>query len=292
MALQKRLRRQVEAEVRRLRARERQRRDQRVDPPLAAGELRPGRHLGPIELQHLPRPITRPLRRPHLTRAELRQALLDEVDRPLIAIVGPEDLRHARRLDLRPLLQQLPQHRLERIEHRPLRRPRIARRLRRLDQPVHRAPIDPQPRCDLPLRDPIRGQRPHLRPLHRAAHLLALLGRRRRDRERQTPTPRPATPDRGAVFDYRKWRTIGPPASRPMLGRLVSRACAGIRSFRSAFPLVRQRPGLAVATSSTSSTSSRGSTRRRRSRRLVFPLSSPRPRRTTSHRTAKRPKPA
>ena len=65
VALKERLEPQVEAEERRLRARERQRDDQRVDAPLPAGDPRPARHLGPVELHHLPRPIPGPLRRPH-----------------------------------------------------------------------------------------------------------------------------------------------------------------------------------------------------------------------------------
>ena len=70
VALQEALGRQIEAEVRRLRARVGQRRDQRVDAPLAPGDPRPRRHLGPVELQHLPRPIARPLRRPHRPRSQ------------------------------------------------------------------------------------------------------------------------------------------------------------------------------------------------------------------------------
>lgn len=79
------------------------------------------------------------------------------------------------------------------------RRPHIARRLRPRDQPIHRAPVDPQPRRDLPLRHAIRGQRPYLRPLRRAAHLLALhpIGDVVHDREKPTRTPPPATPDSG-----------------------------------------------------------------------------------------------
>src|SRR5215207_3491480 len=53
VTLQEALGGQIEAEVRGLRARVGQRRDQRVDAPLAAGDLRPRRHLTPIELQHL-----------------------------------------------------------------------------------------------------------------------------------------------------------------------------------------------------------------------------------------------
>src|SRR5207244_4681067 len=47
----------------------------------------------------------------------------------------------------------------------------ITQRLLAPRQPGDRAPVDPQPLCDLPLRNPIRRQRPHLRPLQRAPHL-------------------------------------------------------------------------------------------------------------------------
>jgi hypothetical protein len=193
--LQKRLRAQIETEVRRLRTRERQRREQRIDTPLAPGDLRPRRHLRPIELQHLPRPIARPLRRPRAARAQRGQAPLDQIYRSRVAVVRAQDLRHPWRLDLRPLLQQPPQHRFERIEHRPLRYPPIARRLVSLQQPPHRPPIDPQPRRDLPLRDPVRGQRPHLRPLHRAPHLLTLqsIDTSTLNGEHRHPSPRPRT---------------------------------------------------------------------------------------------------
>jgi hypothetical protein len=53
--------RHVEAEVDRRRARERQRADQRVDPSLAPGDPRAGRHIRPIDLHHLPGPIAGPL---------------------------------------------------------------------------------------------------------------------------------------------------------------------------------------------------------------------------------------
>jgi hypothetical protein len=113
------------------------------------------------------------LRRPDLAWPHPRQALLDQIDRPLIARVA-QDLRHPRRVDLRPLLQQPPHHRLQRIEHRPRRLTPITRRVGRLNEPPDRAPVNPQPRRDLTLRDPIRSQRPDLRPLHRAAHLPSL----------------------------------------------------------------------------------------------------------------------
>src|SRR5205823_13842285 len=59
----------------------------------------------------------------------------------------------------------------------PARCPAIPRRPLRLQQPPHRPAVDPHPHRDLPLRDPIRRQRLHLRPLQRAPHLLSLLTR-------------------------------------------------------------------------------------------------------------------
>ena len=100
VALQKRLGRHVEAEVRRRRPRERQRADQRVDPALAPGDLRARRHLGPIDLQHLPRAIASPLRRPCPARAQRRHPPAHQIDRPDVAVIVTEDLRHARGLDL------------------------------------------------------------------------------------------------------------------------------------------------------------------------------------------------
>ena len=81
VTLEKALSRQVEAEVRRLRPRIGQRRDQRIDPALTTGELRSCRHLTPVELQHLARAIARPLRRPDLPRTKYREPLADQ-DRP------------------------------------------------------------------------------------------------------------------------------------------------------------------------------------------------------------------
>jgi hypothetical protein len=69
------------------------------------------------------------------------------------------------------LLQQPPQHRLQPVKLRTDRRPPIARWLVAREQTRDRPPIDPEPTRDLPLRDPIRRQRPHLCPLQRAPHL-------------------------------------------------------------------------------------------------------------------------
>jgi hypothetical protein len=179
MALQERLGRHLQAEVRRRRARERQRADQRVDPPLAACDLRTRRHLRPVDLHHLARAIAGPLRRPLGARPQRRHPLADQIDRAAIAVVIGQQLGDPRRPDVRALLQQPPDHRLERIEHRPRRRALIARRLAGLDQPPDRPAVDPQPPGDLALRHAIGRHRPHLRPLHRAAHLPSRLPRAR-----------------------------------------------------------------------------------------------------------------
>jgi hypothetical protein len=78
---------QVKAEMRRLRPGIGQRRDQRVDPALAPGDSRTGRHLTPVELQHLPRPIGRPLRRPRPPRPQHCQTLADQIDRAGVFVI-------------------------------------------------------------------------------------------------------------------------------------------------------------------------------------------------------------
>jgi hypothetical protein len=171
VALQKRLERHVEAEVRRLRARVGQRAHQRVDASLATGDLGPARQLRPVELEDLAGAIAGPLGGPDAQRAQPLQAPAHQVDRARVAVVGAQDLGHPRRLDRRPLLEQPKQHRLERIEHRALRPPAVTRRLIALEQPPDGAAIDPEAGGDLALRHPIRPQRPHLRPLQRAPHL-------------------------------------------------------------------------------------------------------------------------
>jgi hypothetical protein len=80
-----------------------------------------------------------------------------------------QELGHAWRLDLGPLLERPLQQRLERVGLRALRRAPVARRLVRLNQAASRPPVDPQPAGDLALRDAIRRHR--LRPLQRAPHL-------------------------------------------------------------------------------------------------------------------------
>jgi hypothetical protein len=138
-----------------------------VCPRRRAYGLRPRRHLRPIELHHLPRPITGALRRPHRRRTQRAQASTHDVDRTEVAVLT-QDLGHPRRLDLRPPLDQPPQHRLEVIHLRASRGASISRRLVTREHPRDRAPVDPQPARDLPLREPIRRQCPRPRPLQRA----------------------------------------------------------------------------------------------------------------------------
>jgi hypothetical protein len=87
VALQEGLDRHVKGEVRRRRTRIGQRADQRVDAALTPGDLRPRRHLRPVDLQDLPRPVARALRRAHLPRSHHRHALADQIDRSAIAVV-------------------------------------------------------------------------------------------------------------------------------------------------------------------------------------------------------------
>jgi hypothetical protein len=169
--LEKRLDRHVEAKEGGLRARVGQAGDERVDAPLPTGHPRPRRQLRPVKLLHLPRPVASALRRPHRPRPQLAQPPAHEIDRPRVAVVGARQLRRPRRLDLRPLLEQPPQHRLEPIQLRAGRRAPIARRLLTRRQPRDRAPVDRQPPRDLPLRQPVRRQCPHPCPLQRSPHL-------------------------------------------------------------------------------------------------------------------------
>jgi hypothetical protein len=170
MALEKRLERHVEREVRRLRARVGQRADQRVDAPLAPGDPWPGRHLRPVELEHLAGAVAGALRRPLGRRPQLAQAAIDDADRAVVAALAQE-LGHPRRLDLRPLLEHTPQERLKRVELRALARAAVARRLIRVEQAADRAPVNPKPPRKLALRQPVRRHRIRLRPLQRAPHL-------------------------------------------------------------------------------------------------------------------------
>ena len=98
--------------------------------------------------------VPRALRRPHIHRPQPLQMRLHQPHRPRVAVLGTQKLRHPRRLDLRPLLNQLPQHPLQRIQHRPRRRPPIHRRLHTASQPSNRPSIHPQPPRNLPLRHP------------------------------------------------------------------------------------------------------------------------------------------
>ncbi len=199
MPLEERLDRHLQREERRLRARIRQRGDQRIDAPLPTRDQRPARQLRPIELQHLARPIAGALSGPHRPRPQPLQVRLHQPHRARVPVLRAQDLRHPRRLDQRPLPKQPPQHRLQHVKLRPSRRAPVARRLIARDQPRDRPPIDPQPHRDLPPRDPVRRQHPHLRPLQRAPHLRPLA------RHHRSVEPR-----RRGGHDQRrgKWRTF------------------------------------------------------------------------------------
>jgi hypothetical protein len=147
-----------------------------------------------------------------------RAAALDQVDRPLVAVLLAQELRRPRRLDLRPLLEQPPQDPLEGVELGIRRRPPVAGRLHAPRQPRHRPPIHLKPPRDLPLRDPVRRQRPHLRPLHRAQHLLpssldALIERPSFGAAADAISGAAS----GALFAYRSRRSIRRPASAESL---------------------------------------------------------------------------
>ena len=183
MALDERLDGQIEAEVGGRGSRVGERADQGIDAALATVDPRPGRHLGPVDLHHLSGPVAGALGRTLGAWTDRRQALSDQVDRALVAVLVAEQLGHPRRLDLGPFGDQLADHRLERIEHRARRLAVVAGWLARFGQPLDSARIDPEPLCDLTSRDAVGLQRPHLGPLHRAAHLLAdLLSARSRER--------------------------------------------------------------------------------------------------------------
>jgi hypothetical protein len=143
MPLEKRLGRHLEAEERRLRTRVGQRADERVHASLTTGECRSRRHLRPVQLQHLPRPVAGPLRRPDRARPQLPQPPLHQINRAVVAVLVAQKLGRARRLDLRPLSDQPPQHRHERIQLRARRRSPIPRRLHAPCQPGDRPPIHP-----------------------------------------------------------------------------------------------------------------------------------------------------
>jgi hypothetical protein len=212
MSLQEGLDRHLEREERGLRTRVRERGNKRVHPPLPASDLRPRRHLGPVQLHHLPRPVAGPLRRPHLAWTKLAQPTPHDVDRADIAVLA-QHLGRPRRLDLRPLLNQPPQHGLEAIEARASRRTPVARRLLASEHPGDGAPVDPQPARDLPLREPVRRQRPRPRPLQRAQHLLTSSPRPDRPVEPASRAGQISAKASGALFAARSRCSIGRRAS-------------------------------------------------------------------------------
>ena len=124
--------------------------------------------------QHLTRPIAGPLRRPRSRRPKLTQPPRDQISRAVVAVLVAQQLGHPGCLDLRPLLEQTTQHRLERIELRGRRRSPITRRLLAPRQPGNRPPINPpadarspapRPRpapTPAPAPTPTRSAPPHL----------------------------------------------------------------------------------------------------------------------------------
>src|SRR6266511_3260880 len=129
------------------------------------------------------------------------QVLAHQSLRAAKAMLEAQDLGDPRRHDLRPLLHELAQDRLEQVELRAERSPAIVRRPVAAGEPHHRAAIDPQPPRDLPLREPLRRQRPHLCPLQRAPHLLP---------PRSTPWSSGSQPRQGGGRDQRRgeWCTF------------------------------------------------------------------------------------
>jgi len=169
--------------------------------------------------QHLTRPIAGPLRRPRSRRPKLTQPPRDQISRAVVAVLVAQQLGHPGCLDLRPLLEQTTQHRLERIELRGRRRSPITRRLLAPRQPGNRPPIN------LPSRRAIsRSETPSRTNARTCAHSNALrtsapLARRHRSIEPQIRGGRAiSAAASGALFDYRFWRSIGRPASPPSRG--------------------------------------------------------------------------
>lgn len=81
----------LEREVGGLGARVGQRREERVDAALAPADPGPARHLGPVELHYLGRPVAGALRRALGARPQLAQPAHHQVDRALVAVAA-EDL--------------------------------------------------------------------------------------------------------------------------------------------------------------------------------------------------------
>jgi len=106
----------VEGEVHGLGAREGQARDEGIDPALAAVELRPRRHLGPVELEDLAGRVAGALGGAHRARAQGGEAQAHQIDRARVAVVALEDLGRPWGLDLGPVGEQPDQDRLERLE--------------------------------------------------------------------------------------------------------------------------------------------------------------------------------
>nr|AAG24941.2 unknown [Frankia sp. Ar15] len=122
-----------------------------------------------ITMRELPRLIHHPVHRvdPDILRPDHRQSLLQRRQR-----IRPADpLRDHRRRHPRPLRQQRPDHRLERIDHRPARRPFVLRRPVRRQRRPHRVPRHTQPSSDLLDRNALSSTQPaDLRPVLHLQH--------------------------------------------------------------------------------------------------------------------------
>lgn len=96
-----------------------QRRDQRIDPTLNAQDQRAGSASHPNQTAP-PAPGDNPSAAPHAPPADGGpQATADQINRPLVPMLIPEQLRQTRRSDLRPRLQHLADDRHQPIHLRP-----------------------------------------------------------------------------------------------------------------------------------------------------------------------------
>jgi hypothetical protein len=181
-------------------------------PPSAAASS--PRHLRPVELQHLAGAVAGPLGRPHRRQSQLAQPPLDQVDRAVVAVLLAQELRRPRRLELGHSSSSRRSTCSKGSNLEPAGAPPVAGRLLAPRQPRHRPPIYLKLPRDLTLRGPVRRQRPHLRPLHRAPHLLLSS----LDALTERPSFEKAADGisgaaSGALFAYRSWRSIGRPTS-------------------------------------------------------------------------------
>jgi hypothetical protein len=149
----------------------------------------------------------------HLPRAHRRHPLAHEINRSAVAVVIAQDLGHARSLDLRSLIEQLTNDRLQPIKHRSRRSALIARRLCCCDEPPDRPAVDPN-RCAIS-----RCETPSAAIALTCAHSIAQrTSRRLPELAVQTTSRLPTTPvntgqPSGALFSSQTWRSIELPAS-------------------------------------------------------------------------------